>query len=208
MPHPVRRALIPALVILGLVVLMAWPATAAPVSYDVDKGHSALLFRIKHVDVGYTYGRFNDFSGLLVVDDANLAGSRVEITAKIESVDTNDAKRDQHLKSPDFFNVAQFPLMTFKSTSITKTRRRLHRCSGNLTLHGVTKALTVTMKKTGEGDDPWGKHRIGFEGARCRSSARLRHGQAAAGRRRHRVGDRRRRGHPQVGVTHHAGTHR
>ena len=162
MPHPVRRVLVAALVIL-LVALMAWPASAAPESYDVDKGHSALLFRIKHVDVGYTYGRFNDFSGLLVVDDANLAGARVEITAKLESVDTNDAKRDQHLKSPDFFNVAQFPLMTFKSTSITKTGDD-YKVQGNLTLHGVTKALTVTMKKTGEGEDPWGNHRIGFEG--------------------------------------------
>ena len=162
MPHSVRRVLIAALVFV-LVALMAWPAAAAPETYDVDKGHSALLFRIKHVDVGYTYGRFNDFSGLLVVDDANLAAARVEITAKLESVDTNDAKRDQHLKSPDFFNVAQFPLMTFKSTSVTKTGDD-YKVQGNLTLHGVTKALTVTMKKTGEGDDPWGNHRIGFEG--------------------------------------------
>jgi polyisoprenoid-binding protein YceI len=162
MPHPVRRVLVTALVIL-LVVLMAWPATAAPVSYDVDKGHSALLFRIKHVDVAYTYGRFNDFSGLFVVDEANLAGSSVEITAKLESVDTNDAKRDQHLRSPDFFNVAQFPLMTFKSTTITKSGDD-YTVQGNLTLHGVTKALTITMKKTGEGKDPWGNHRIGFEG--------------------------------------------
>ena len=162
MNHPVRRAFLPVLVF-GLVALTAWPAAAAPESYEVDKGHSALLFRIKHVDVGYTYGRFNDFSGSLVVDDANLGAAKVEITAKLESVDTNDAKRDQHLKSPDFFNVAQFPLMSFKSTSVTKAGDA-YTVQGNLTLHGVTKALTVTMKKTGEGEDPWGNHRIGFEG--------------------------------------------
>ena len=162
MHHPVRRALLPVFVF-GLVALMAWPAVAAPESYEVDKGHSALLFRIKHVDVGYTYGRFNDFSGSLVVDDANLSAAKVEITAKLDSVDSNDAKRDQHLKSPDFFNVAQFPSMTFKSTSVTKDGSA-YAVNGNFTLHRVTKALTLTMQKTGEGDDPWGNHRIGFEG--------------------------------------------
>ena len=162
MHHPLRRALLPVFVF-GLVALMAWPAAAAPESYDVDKGHSALLFRIKHIDVGYTYGRFNDFSGSLVVDDANLGSAKVEITAKMDSVDTNDAKRDQHLKSPDFFNVAQFPTMTFKSTSVSKDGST-YKVQGNLTLHGVTKSLTISMQKTGEGDDPWGNHRIGYEG--------------------------------------------
>lgn len=162
MRHPIRLSLMP-LLVFGLVALMAWPAAAAPETYEVDKGHSALLFRIKHVDVGYTYGRFNDFSGSLVVDDANLSAAKVEITAKLDSVDSNDAKRDQHLKSPDFFNVAQFPTMTFKSTSVTKDGDA-YKVQGNLNLHGVTKALTISMKKTGEGDDPWGNHRIGFEG--------------------------------------------
>ena len=156
------RRLLPFLT-LGLVALLAWPAAAAPASYDVDTGHSALLFRIKHVDVAYTYGRFNEFSGSIVVDDANLANAKVEITAKLESVDTNDAKRDQHLRSPDFFNVAQFPNMTFKSTSVAKNGDT-YKVTGTLDLHGVTKTLTIDMKKTGEGKDPWGKERIGFEG--------------------------------------------
>lgn len=163
MHHPVRRTLFPVLVF-GLVALLAWPAAAAPERYDVDKGHSALLFRVKHVDVGYTYGRFNDFSGSFVVDDANLANAQIEITAKVESIDSNDAKRDQHLKSPDFFNVAQFPTMTFKSTSIVKNADGAYQVKGNFTLHGVTRPLTLTMRKTGEGDDPFGNHRIGFEG--------------------------------------------
>ena len=162
MQHLARRSLL-SLLLVGLVALAAGPATAAPETYDVDTGHSALLFRIKHVDVGYTYGRFNEFSGSLVVDDENLAAAKVEITAKLESVDTNDAKRDQHLKSPDFFNVAQFPTMTFKSTSVSKDGDT-YTVQGNLELHGVTKALAIKMQKTGEGDDPWGNHRIGFEG--------------------------------------------
>jgi len=159
----VRSTLVPALV-LALVGLMALPATAAPERYEVDKVHSSLMFRIKHVDVGYTYGRFNDFSGSLVVDDANLANAKVEITAKVESIDSNDAKRDQHLKGPDFFNVAQFPTMTYKSTSVTKGADGSYMVQGNLTLHGVTNAVGIKMKKTGEGDDPWNNHRIGYEG--------------------------------------------
>ena len=162
MTRPSRHRLLPFLT-LALVALLAWPAAAAPVNYDVDKGHSALLFRIKHVDVAYTYGRFNDFSGSIVVDDENLSNAKVEITAKLESVDTNDAKRDQHLRSPDFFNVAQFPNMTFKSTSVSKAGDA-YKVTGTLDLHGVTKTLTIDMKKTGEGKDPWGNHRIGFEG--------------------------------------------
>ena len=145
-----------------LVALTAWPAAAAPESYEIDTGHSALLFRIKHVDVGYTYGRFNEFSGSLVVDDANLGNAKVEIVAKVESIDSNDAKRDQHLRSPDFFNVAQFPTLTFKSTSVSKSGDD-YTVQGNLTIHGVTKAVTIKMKKTGKGDDPFGNHRIGFE---------------------------------------------
>ena len=147
----------------GALVLFAGLAQAAPQTYSVDAGHSGLLFRIKHLGAGYTYGRFNDFSGSLTVDDANLANARVEITAKVTSVDTNDAKRDTHLRSPDFFNVAQFPTMTYRSRSVTLTDGAYH-VEGDLTLHGVTKPVTVTMTKVGEGKDPWGNFRIGFEG--------------------------------------------
>ena len=162
MKHPIRRPLFFGLAV-ALVALTAFPAAAAPEQYEVDPGHSALLFRIKHVDVGYTYGRFNEFSGSLVVDDANLGNAKVEIVAKVESIDSNDGKRDQHLKSPDFFNVAQFPTLRYVSTSVSKSGDA-YTVQGNLTLHGVTKAITIKMKKTGEGDDPYGNHRVGFEG--------------------------------------------
>ena len=138
-------------------------AAAAPVNYEVDTVHSSLIFRIKHLDVGFTYGRFNDFSGKMVVDEASPAGSSVEITAQIASVDTNNAKRDQHLRSPDFFNANQFPTMTYKSTAVSKSGDE-YSVQGNLTLHGVTKAVTIKMKKTGEGKDPRGNELIGFEG--------------------------------------------
>ena len=158
------RPLFIATIVVAVVALGPAGALAAPSTYDVDKSHSALMFRIKHLDVAFTYGRFNDFSGTLVVDEENLAASSVEITAQMTSVDTNEPKRDQHLRSPDFFNVNQFPTMTFKGKAVERHSDGAFKVDGNLTLHGVTKPVSVKMMKTGEGDDPWGKYRIGFEG--------------------------------------------
>ena len=140
-------------------------ALAEGSTYAIDKSHSSIVFRVKHLDIGYTYGFFRDFEGSFVVDEANPSASSVEMTVQMGSVDTNDAKRDQHLKSPDFFNANQFPTMTFKSTAVSKDTDGSFKVDGNLTLHGVTKAVSVKMKKTGEADDPWGNHRIGFEGS-------------------------------------------
>ena len=106
----------------------------------------------------------NAFAGSFTVDEANPAASRVELTVQVKSVDTNDEKRDQHLRSPDFFSVNQFPTMTFKSTSVSRGADETYEIKGDLTLHGVTKPVVLSMRKTGEGDDPWGNHRIGFEG--------------------------------------------
>ena len=140
------------------------PAQAEAVGYAVDKSHSSIVFRVKHLDIGFTYGFFRDFSGSFTVDEENAAASSVELEIQLASVDTNDEKRDQLLKSPDFFGVNQYPTMTFKSTSVKKNGVDKFDVTGDLSLHGVTKSVTVTMKKTGEGDDPWGNHRIGFEG--------------------------------------------
>ena len=145
-------------------VLLAGLAQAAPETYTIDTGHSGLLFRIKHLGIGYTYGRFNEFTGSFTTDDADLGNAQVSIEVKVASVDTNDAKRDNHLRSPDFFNVAQFPTMTFRSTSIVRSEDA-YQVQGDLTLHGVTKPVTMTMRKVGAGKDPWGNTRVGFEGA-------------------------------------------
>jgi len=156
-----RRSLAVLLALLGVAPL----AVAAPTTYAVDEVHSALLFRIKHLNVAYTYGRFNDFAGTFVVDDEDLANAKVDLTVQMASVDTGDAKRDQHLRSPDFFDANQFPTMRFESTSVAKEDVGAYTVTGNLNLHGVTKPVTVMLKKTGEGPDPWGGQRIGFEGA-------------------------------------------
>ncbi len=143
--------------------LGASSASAAPDAYDVDAVHSTVIFRIQHMKAGYTYGRFNELSGKLVLDEANPSASSIQVEVKATSVDTNDKKRDDHLRSPDFLNVAQFPTMTFSSTSVKANGTKFD-VTGDLTMHGVTKSVTVAMEKTGAGSDPWGFVRVGFEG--------------------------------------------
>jgi len=149
-------------VILGGAMLFGGQAWAAD-TYELDSVHSHAVFKIMHLGLANQFGRFNDISGTVVVDEKTPANSKVEITIKTDSVDTKNAKRDEHLRSPDFFNAKQFPTLTFKSTKVEAAGKDLYKVTGNLTLHGVTKPVTFTFKKTGEGKDPWGGHRIGGE---------------------------------------------
>lgn len=141
----------------------AAPARAAGDGYNIDAVHSAVLFRVKHLDVGYSYGWFNDVKGKLVLDEAKPEGSSIEVEVRTASVDTNDVKRDDHLRGPDFFNAAQFPQMTFKSTAVKGVDATHLEVTGDLTLHGKSKSITLTVEKTGAGKDPWGNVRVGFE---------------------------------------------
>lgn len=142
--------------------LAATPAHAAD-SYTVDPVHTAALFKVKHVGVSYTYGRFNDVSGTVVFDAANPAASKVDITIQAGSVDTHSEKRDAHLANPDFFDAKQFPVLKFVSTAFKKLDDSTFDVTGDFTLHGVTKPITIKAVKVGEGKDPWGGYRIGFE---------------------------------------------
>lgn len=132
-------------------------------TYELDPAHSHLVFKINHLGLADQFGRFNDFSGTVIVDEKTPAKSKVEVTVKTASVDTNNEKRDEHLRSPDFFNAKQFPTLTFKSTKVEAEGKDTYKVTGNLTLNGVTKPVTFTFKKTGEGKDPWGGHRMGGE---------------------------------------------
>lgn len=139
-------------------------ALAAPETYAIDASHSAVLFRVQHANAGYQYGRFNDFSGSFVLDEANVAACSITLEVKAGTVDTYNPKRDEHLRGPDFFNVAQFPTITFASTSVAKGADGTFDVTGDLTIHGVKKSVTVRMTKTGAAKDPWGNFRTGFEG--------------------------------------------
>ncbi len=130
--------------------------------YDLDAGHSVFLFKARHFGAGYTYGWFKDVSGSVVVDP-DLTKQSIELSIKTESVESRDAKRDEHLRSPDFFNAAQFPTITFKSTKIEAGTAGALAVTGDLTMHGVTKPVTAQVVALGTGTDPWKNVRVGYE---------------------------------------------
>ncbi len=142
----------------------AAPAFAKADAYKVDPVHTFVTFRIGHLGVGSVHGRFNETSGTVQYDAADPAACSVQIEVKAASVDTGVAKRDDHLRSPDFLNVAQFPTISFKSTAVKKVDGAHVEVTGDLTIHGTTKSVTVTMTVGGPKEDPWKKQRMGFEG--------------------------------------------
>ena len=130
-------------------------------TYTIDPVHSSMVFRIKHNNVAYFYGRFNEIKGTIKLDSSN--DSSLELSIPIAGVDTGNQKRDQHLKSPDFFNAEKFPTSTFKSTKVTKASDSTFDVTGDLTMHGVTKPVTLKLEKTGQASNPRGGELIGFE---------------------------------------------
>ncbi len=133
-------------------------------TYQIDAVHSSVLFRAKHLGVAYFYGRFNDFSGNISIDEADMSKSKVEFEVKTASVDTANAKRDQHLRSQDFFSAKQFPVITFKSTkvSVKEGQENMLEVTGDFALHGVKKSITVDVEITGKTNIPQGGEVMGF----------------------------------------------
>jgi polyisoprenoid-binding protein YceI len=143
----------------------ALTATAANAdAYKIDPTHAFINFKIQHLGYSWLNGRFNDFSGDFTWDPAKQENSTVTVTIKTESVDTNFAERNKHLRSGDFLNVEKFPTATFKSTSFKPTASGEGELTGEFTLHGITKTITFPVHQVGEGKDPWGGYRAGFSG--------------------------------------------
>jgi polyisoprenoid-binding protein YceI len=125
------------------------PVAADAASYSLDTSHSSVLFKIKHNDVSWFYGRFNGFDGHFSFDPQSRELSGVEVTVQAESVDTGNKKRDDHLRSPDFFSAKEFPAISFRSASVRRTGENTFEASGDLSLHGVTRQITVPVELTG-----------------------------------------------------------
>jgi len=134
-------------------------AQAADYIFDKKGAHQFIQFRVQHLGYSWLYGRFNDFDGTFSYDAEKPNEAKVSVTIDTKSVDSNHAERDKHLRSDDFLNVDGFPEAKFESTSFDGKI-----LSGNLTLLGVTKPIQIAVEKIGEGKDPWGGYRAGFEG--------------------------------------------
>ena len=155
------------LLVLGLLAISFTQQTESQnteKTYNIDAVHSSVLFRAKHMDVAYVYGRFNEFSGYIILDEADVSKSKVELEVKSASVDTANDKRDQHLRSSDFFNVKQFPVITFKSTNVSAKAKKenMLEVTGEFDLHGVKKTITIDIEITGKKTIPQTGEVIGF----------------------------------------------
>jgi polyisoprenoid-binding protein YceI len=131
--------------------------------WNIDLAHSGIHFTVRHMVIAKVRGSFLRWSGTIEVDDANPSASKVEVDIETASVDTREPKRDEHLRSPDFLDVANFPTMTFKSTAVEKRGPSEYLLLGDLTLHGVTRQVELEVDHLGRGKDPWGGERIAFQ---------------------------------------------
>ena len=150
----------------GLVLALALGTVGAAspaADYEIDTAHSFIEFRIKHLGYSWLYGRFNRFSGEFSYDPDNPEASAISVSIDSASVDTNHAERDKHLRGSDFLDVAKYPEATFESTKYAGDAQG-GTLEGMLTLHGVTKPISIELEKLGEGKDPWGGYRAGFIG--------------------------------------------
>jgi polyisoprenoid-binding protein YceI len=136
---------------------------AATTTWNLDPVHSAAEFNVKHMMISNVKGRFAIVSGVLNLDETDVTRSSVTATIDAASIDTRDAQRDAHLKSPDFFDVEQFPTLTFKSTAVERAGDGELKVTGELTIHGVTRKVAFDVEgPTAPGKDPWGNTRIGL----------------------------------------------
>lgn len=131
-------------------------------TYTIDKAHSEVLFRVRHL-VTKVRGRFRDFAGTLQFDEQHPERSSASFTVSAASVDTNEPDRDQHLRSEDFFFAERFPNLTFVSSSVARTADQEYAVTGTLTIRGVSKVITLPVSYLGTATDPWGNAKAGFE---------------------------------------------
>jgi polyisoprenoid-binding protein YceI len=145
-------------------VFLAVPAMAADFVVDTKNAHASITFRIKHLGFSWLTGRFDKFSGSFSFDDKNPDASKVKIEIDTASVNTNLAERDKHIRAGDLLDTDMFPTAVFESTSVKTSGADKATIVGNLTLHGITKEITIDAERVGGGADPWGGYREGFTG--------------------------------------------
>ncbi|MBV9059774.1 MAG: YceI family protein [Pseudonocardiales bacterium] len=132
--------------------------------YVLDASHSRIGFVARHAMVTKVRGSFDELAGTAHIDFENPANSHAELTIQVASVNTGNGQRDEHLRNNDFFDAANFPQITFKSTAAEAVDHNTYRLTGDLTIKGITKPVTVDFEYTGTATDPFGNIRIGFEG--------------------------------------------
>lgn len=138
-------------------------AESGVITYNLDAAHSSARFSVRHMMISHVRGDFSGLSGTLQFDPQNPEASRVEVNIDVNTINTGQPDRDAHLKSADFLDAAQFPTIRFVSTAARKTTDEEGTLTGDLTIHGVTKSVTLKVEGSlQEAKDPWGNMRLGF----------------------------------------------
>jgi len=149
---------------IGLIALtlVAGSTTASAKTYTIDTSHAEVGFSIRHMGISNVRGSFKTFSGTITYDGSDITGLKANAEIEVSSIDTANKKRDDHLRNPDFFDAAKFPKITFASTGVKKGKDG-YILNGKLTMHGVTKEVSLPVVVSGPIDDPYGNKRIGVE---------------------------------------------
>ncbi len=151
------------LIFSALVAVSAWAQNEDVQTFKVDPSHTSVVFKVDHMGFAPVYGLIGGADGKFTLNDKNPEQSSFELSLKVDSLTTLEKKRDDHLKSPDFFNAKQNPLITLKSTKMKKKGKDQFDVTADLTLNGVTKPVSFVLKRNKIGKDPWGNTRAGGE---------------------------------------------
>ena len=134
----------------------------AATTWNIDTTHSSITFSIRHLVIAKVRGHFKSFSGTIQLDEADPRQSSVAVEIETSSIDTAEPKRDEHLRSADFFDAAQFPSISFQSKRVETEGKQVVRVIGDLSIHGVTREVTLAVEELGQAKDPWGNQRSAF----------------------------------------------
>ncbi len=147
---------------ISTIIALAIPIFASASTWNIDPDHSNVGFKVRHLMISNVKGNFEKHSGIVEINDKDISKSRVEVTIDTNSINTNVQKRDEHLRSADFFEVAKYPTMTFVSKKVARVGKDRLKVTGDLTLHGVTREVALDVEgPSKESKDPWGNIRRG-----------------------------------------------
>ena len=150
-------------ILMSVMVLLIAFSSTAQTSWEADPAHSNINFTITHLVIAEVTGKFNDFSCTVQTKGDDFNGAQIEVGIKTASIFTNNEKRDNHLRSADFFDAEKYPQISFKSTAFEKTAENTYKINGVLTMHGISKPVVLEAKLKGLIKDPWGNSRAGFK---------------------------------------------
>lgn len=146
-----------------VIALFSVAFVQAQTTWNIDPSHSSIRFAVDHMVISEVEGIFSTYEGSVIATKADFSDAKINFTVDVNSVNTDNAKRDAHLRGADFFETEKYPKMTFVSTSVVKTGTGKYNLKGKLTLHGVTKEITLAMTYGGTTKDPWGNTKAGLK---------------------------------------------